>query len=116
MHALGESTGVERGVELRAVEPDARGILLQLVRLQSRLVAEEQRSVLPILALLARGLCGFGRLLRVCMLRERIVAYDQAHALAVLGRDSVECWLHRGTRGALIVRELHERHKSLLAS
>src|ERR1051325_2835084 len=51
-NALRELAGVERGVELRAVEPDARGVLLQLLRLQGGLVLEEQRRVLPVLALL----------------------------------------------------------------
>src|ERR1700755_3498530 len=76
LNLLGEAARVEGGVELRAVEPRARRVLLQLIDLQSGSVLKQQRDVLPVLALLARGLCGLGRLLRVGVLREREVAND----------------------------------------
>src|SRR5829696_9837487 len=54
-HAVGEAARVERRVELRAVEPDARGVLLQSLDLKRRLVLVEEHCVLPVLTLLARG-------------------------------------------------------------
>src|SRR5215204_6929748 len=81
---LGEAAVLERRVELRAVEPEHLRVLLELLGLQGRLVAEEDRGEVPVLALLARGLGGLGGLARLRMLLEREVADDKADAVAVL--------------------------------
>src|SRR5918912_1298950 len=82
---LPELPRIERGVEARAVETERRRVELEVVHAERRLVAEEQRDVLPVLPLHARRLRRLGRLERVLVDREREVADDEADAVAVLG-------------------------------
>ena len=77
---LCEST---QALNLRGVEPELDGVLLQVGAAQPLLVGEQPIVVRPELPLFVGALSRFGRRPRVRMVRQRIFAIDESDAIAV---------------------------------
>src|SRR4051794_39713178 len=106
--------GIEALVELVGVQAQRGGLGLELVDAELALVAEHRVVQLPELALIKGAEGGLGRLLGVLVERQRVLAEDQAHLVAVLLLDSLEGRGQARAEGALEVRELDDGHRGVL--
>ena len=100
-------------VELRAVEADVLRVLLELVLLQRGLIVEELGVVLPELALRVGARGGLRRGPRHRMHRQRVVAKDEPHLVAVRRHHFVHRVLGALAERTLVIRELDDRDRRL---